>query len=259
MSETAIRELLSRAVGAGPPAGIQLPVDDVLARNGRVLRRRRIGRSAAAVVLLAGAAGLFALLPGRPPSAPPAPPATTVSPAPTGPAADYRSRAMAALDLLTAAVPAGYTMPARDAVPRPDSASFFPMREVTWRSPEQSRKELYAAWLEVQLDGRAALLTVRVTDEIPPGLLWSADLCATPVAPREQVCQVVTATDGTPVRIASWQPVTGPVRQAVRVANGVLVTVEQASRPRPGVYGLGRAVLTDRQLADLAADPALLP
>jgi hypothetical protein len=268
MSETAIRDLLARVVEAGPPSGIQLPVDDVLARNGRALRRRRIGQAGGAVMVLVGLAGLLALLPGRSPSAQlPAPAATRpapASPAPTGPAADYRSLATAAMALLTTAVPDGYALPDRDTAPGADPGTSYALRQLTWWSPGRPTKvrtteQLYEVFLEVQLDGRAAMLTVRTTAQNRPDLLSPADPCATRVSPDEQECRVQPASNGTPVRIGGWRPVSGPVREAVRMVGDVLVTVQQAGRPRPGVYGLGRPVLTDKQLADLAANPALLP
>ena len=270
MSESAVRDLLARAVETGPPAGIQVPVDDVLARNGRVLRRRRAGLVSGVVVVLVALAGLFTMLPGWSPSAgPPAPAATRPAPAgptptPTESAGDYRDLATTAMALLTAAVPDGYTLPDRDATPGPDGSGSYALREMNWRSGKRPMKDLYQVslyevFLEVQLDGRAAVLTVRVADQIRPGLLSPADLCASRVSADEQECRVQRASNGIPVRIGSWRPVTGPVREATRVVGDVLVTVQQAGRPRPGVYGLGRPVLTDQQLADLAADPALLP
>ncbi|WP_326561433.1 hypothetical protein [Micromonospora sp. NBC_01796] len=260
MTETSIRDLMARAVEDGPPSGIQLPVDDVLARNARMLRRRRIGQALVAVVLLAGAAGLSALLPGRPPSAlpPPAPAATGPLVVTPTPPIDLESRAKAALGLLVAAAPPGYRVQKGETAPGP-GGSTYAVRETSWRGPERPFKELYWALLEVQLDGRAAVLTVRVTDQVPVNLLSAADPCAVRINPDEQSCRVVPASDNTPVRIASWHPVTGPVDEATRVVNGVLVTVQQAGRPRPNVYALGRPVLDDRQLADLTTNPTLLP
>ncbi|WP_329106512.1 hypothetical protein OG792_01205 [Micromonospora sp. NBC_01699] len=259
MTETSIRELMSRAVEAGAPPGVQLPVNDVLARNGRVLRRRRTNRAVAAVVVLAGVAGLTALLPGRSPSAlPPAPAATRPALDTPTPTIDYEHRANTAMGLLTAAVPAGYRVSKGGPTPAPGGGSYA-VHEVHWRIPGQPTKDLYGALLEVQLDGRAAVLTARVTEHDRPEPPPTADLCAVRIDPNEQSCRTVLASNGTPVRIASWNPVTGPVDEATRMANGVLVTVQQAGRPRPGSYGLGRAVLDDRQLADLTANPRLLP
>ncbi|MFI6763521.1 hypothetical protein ACIBF5_30800 [Micromonospora sp. NPDC050417] len=274
MTEPSIRELLSRAVEAGPPPGIQLPVDDVLARNRQLLRRRRIGQTVATTVLVAVAAGIAALLPGWPRSAlsstPAAPlpnavtPSETPTPSTTGPPPDYRSVALAAMDRLTAAVPDGYTLPESDFAPAPGGGSYA-TRETTWRSGapastnELKPKELYTATLEVQLDGRAAVLTVRVLPAWTASGGLSADPCDTPMNAEEQTCRMVTASNGSAVRIASWHPVTGPVDEAVYITKNLLVTVQQAGRPRPGVYALGRSVLPDQQLADLVTDPALLP
>ncbi|MEV4626611.1 hypothetical protein AB0J90_10030 [Micromonospora sp. NPDC049523] len=260
MTETSIRELMARAVEDGPPSGIQLPVDDVLSRNARVLRRRRIGQALATVVLLAGAAGLSVLLPGGPPSAlrPPAPAATEPAVVTPTPPIDLESRAKAALGLLVAAAPPGYRVQKGEPAPGP-GASTYAVRETTWRGPGRPGKDLYWAMLEVQLDGRAAVLTVRVTDQVPAHLRSAADPCSVRISTDEQSCRVVLASDGTPVRIASWRPVTGPVDEATRLVNGVLVTVQQAGRPRPNVYALGRPVLDDRQLADLTSNPTLLP
>ncbi|MEV4756407.1 hypothetical protein AB0J86_15010 [Micromonospora sp. NPDC049559] len=260
MSESAIRELLTRAVEPGPPPGVPLPVDDVLARNGRRLFRRRVGRAGAAVVVLL-AAGLVTLLPGRSPSALPTPPAATPPATSATPVGDYRARAATALRLLTVAVPRGYTLPERDEVSLGEGASYA-LRETTWREPGRPAKELYSALLEVQFDGRAAVLTVRVSDlRGAANPLAAADPCEGAFDPdgQERECRMWSAGNGTPVRIAGWKVITGPVRQAVRVSGDTLVMVEQAGRPRPGVYALGRQVLSDQRLADLAADPELLP
>ncbi|RKR89749.1 hypothetical protein BDK92_4105 [Micromonospora pisi] len=274
MTEPSIRELLSRAVEAGPPPGIQLPVDDVLARNRQLLRRRRIGQTVAAAVLVTVAAGIATLLPGWPrsalPTAPAAPlpnaatPMVTATPPATGPPPDYRALALAAMDRLTAAIPAGYTLPQGDSTPAPGGGTYA-TRETTWHSAtrastnEQKPKELYRASLEVQLDGRAAVLTLRLLPAQTPSGGVSANPCDTPINSEEQTCRMVTAGNGSAVRIASWHPVTGPVDEAVYITKNLLVTVQQAGRPRPGVYALGRPVLPDQQLADLVTDPALLP
>lgn len=277
MTETRVKELFDQLVDGGAPPGVRVPVSDVLARNGMALRRRRLRRTATAGLAMAAAAGLVILLPNLPgsraaPTSPAAPPTATATarPSPTPrlfPEAESRKRAERMLDRLIAEVPAGFTLPKYDNT-APTGEYQDALRYAFWRrdSARKMSETLSEAMLEVQLSGRAAMLTFRAVQVSPPvSSAWpatpdAASLCNLAIDEEERRdCKVIYAKDGSPVRLSWWKTAAGPTRQAIRFYEGTYVMVQQASRPREGVYGLGRPVFTDQQLVELAADPAFEP
>lgn len=282
MTETTMKELFDRLVDGGAPPGVRLPVAEVLSRNESVLRRHRLRRAGAVGLLAAAAAGVVVLLPNligpqtaptrpaAPASAPASPPTTPPASPPTPPRvyteAENHRRAEMMLKALVGAVPEGFTVPMKDTAPSADGTE-YQLRSVFWNKEtpvETAAGPLSEVTLEVQLSGRAALLTLRTTtsdsESRPPrSTPEGSGLCDTPFSAAEQNCRLVYAADGSPVRVGWWKTAAGPTRQAVRFYDGGFVLMEQTSRPRPGVYGLGRPVFDDQQLVELAADPAFAP
>ena len=276
MTGTAVKDMFGRILDteAPPPR----PVDEVITRNGRLLRRRRFGGAlAAALLLVAAGVGAGALRDtGKPPphvAAPPEPVSRT-SPsaaAPTRPPDRVlyavKRRLTTLAQVLEAAVPPGYKILDDNEV-RGSDGVVYPLWTVNERRPadpadwNDEHNWVYTAALEVRAGGRAAVLTLEAFP-LDPTLAVdpAADLCRTPLPGQVgDACEVGYGADGLPVRVSSYDdPASRRVEQAVRFYPTFAIRVTQGPRARPGVPGLDTPVLDLTGLINLAASPQLAP
>ncbi|GLL03552.1 hypothetical protein [Dactylosporangium matsuzakiense] len=264
MRDNDVRDLLLRvACEVGPPPPTR---EAMLAAGHRARGRRRMWwAGGSGLAALAAVAVLTQVLsaPGGP--APVAGPgtqgtpsaATASSPAaaggdsprptksPTGrpvsgaPAAQQQ-RADAMLAALTAAVPAGYTVPDD---PRTRFALVEGWQQTGW---------LYRIGIDVHRD--AQVVTLRVASFTDYGGPGPGDLCAAAyqAAGSYDGCTVLTTSTGVPIAV-TWRGGKGNVPRevrAVRVADDRAVSVQQSPR---GPHD--QPVFTDQQLAEMAVSP----
>jgi hypothetical protein len=234
--------------------------------------------TATAVIAAPGVAGTDRRMPATPATAAGARPADRPVPqVPTAQAADAHGRAVARV--LTAAVPAGYAASVVDLSPGTDSpSSTWHLRQVPGGYAASTRLVVSAGAGEGELTG----MIVADGHEPPAG-----DVCSTEVSryvrdheTADFTCETVTV-DGIPVRVSTEQvPGAGEVRTATRFLRGGFVMVvslqgvrpyepdgavppDAANRAKPAERerrpALDTPMLTARQVAAIAADPAMLP
>lgn len=294
MTGTTLKDMFGRVLDteAPPPR----PVDEVITRNGRILRRRRFGGAlAAALLVAAGGAGAGAGIlhdpggparevggPSREATGPPWPlpqpvPQTGVSGAAPTPRAfpwqsgtpayappDVKRRSGQLLRALLSVIPSGWQI-ASDTEVRGANGEVYPLRTVQLRAPGDPGdwKDQYAwaylATVEVRAGGRAVVMTLEVFPRDPAMRVDPDDLCRTSLAGQvEDQCGVVGASDGTRVRMSSYdEPGLGRTYHAIRFYRTFVVRAGQGPRARPGVPGLDRPVLDKVRLANLTGHPWL--
>jgi hypothetical protein len=267
-----VKYLCERALAV--PAPPMRAGEDVLAqaRRSTVRRQRMVAASAVAVVC-----AIAVLIVGRTTASPALPPVVAApaspswSPAPVPRAEAAPAHGHVVYPLLLAALPPGYT-----------GSLLYPLSDDTTVYPSGQLPAGAVSLISM-------LATVRVVDGTGEGALWAiivynghpvvaGDLCVTSPAPQTDSCTVIVV-NGVPIRITTEHD---NERKAVIVATryldgGYLSVISQQGRAtddpdttRPSdaeavvrahspVPALASPPLTPQQLAELTANPSMLP
>jgi hypothetical protein len=257
-----VKDLFSRVLDADAPRPMASR-DEMMARAHRAAARRRTRRAAtacAAAAIVVGAAVGVPSWVGRDSDdglTTGTEPAVTAGPSRPAPASRLtpERHAGSMLTTLLKHVPGQFTTPA---TPTFKDAGGLE-HQVQGTHVEPPAKEMSAS-TDVYRGTKAGSLAVAVT--VGQGAAPVGDLCVTGTISHQGIdsgCKVVTATDGQPIRF-SWRYVSaGRIEYAARFhPGGYVMVLQTTSGTRPVSTPLGR-IMTERALADAAADPAFWP
>jgi len=257
-----VKDLFNRVLDTDAPRPVASR-DAMLAVAHRAAARRRTRRTAAACAaaafVIAAAVGVPRWLPagtdgvttGRDPGVT----ASPSSPAPPSTVTPER-HAESMLKALLKRVPAEFTTPT---TPTATDQNGVPRRTNESHVMDGQTPQLFAI-TDVYSGTKAGSTSVLV--QFGLGAPPAGDLCVTgrPSHHAEQGCKVVTAANGTRIRV-SWRglPQIGRIDYAARFYQGGSVVVQQAptlmdSRTTP----IGR-IFSEQAIADVAADPEFWP
>ena len=256
-----VKDLFSRVLDADIPRPVATR-DDMLAVAHRAAARRRTRHltTAVASVALAVAAATAGphwlgrnndgLTTGDHPNVT----ASPSRPAPT-PRLAPEQHATAMLKVLLAHVPRGFTTPSAPTITDDEGIE----HQVQGTHVEVPAKQILAT-TDVYSGKKAGSLSAIVT--VGQGAAPTGDLCATASISHqgtETGCSTITATNGVPIRF-SWRLLsTGRLEYAARYYPGGYVLIQQMTyglKPASTPLGL---IMSERALADVAADPAFFP
>jgi hypothetical protein len=256
-----VKDLFGRVLDADTPRPVATR-DDMLAVARRAAARRRarhLTAACASVALVVGAATAAPHWLGRDDDGLTTGDHSSVTAAPSHPAATPRlapeRHATAMLKALLKHVPGDLTTPSAPTIKGNDGVEY----QVQGTHVESPAKQILAT-TDIYSGKKAGSLTATVT--VGQGPVPTGDLCATASISHddtEQGCRTITATNGLPVRF-SWRYLSiGRTEYAARYYPGGYVLIQQLTyglKPASTPLGL---VMTERALADAAADPAFWP